>query len=252
MWWNIRNFSSNSRTDQELSFIAQVITGMDVVAIGELEDPNVLPRLTTLLGPSWEHAHSPEVGNTPGTSEHYGYVWNGSVLEMVGQVQNYPDPGNRIDREPAYATFRHVDGTLDFTVIAIHVTWGRTVGGRREEIRVLPDVWNHVQDDTADDDDMILVGDFNRSIGDRAFDHLLGLPGLIRANEDTGPTHISSMSTYDQVFLSTQTTSEWTGNWNTVRFDETLFADNDQAANLAASDHRPVWISLQASVDDDP
>ena len=53
MWWNIRNLTSNSRTDQELSFIAQVMIGMDVVAIGELEDPNVLPRLTTLLGPSW-------------------------------------------------------------------------------------------------------------------------------------------------------------------------------------------------------
>lgn len=42
-----------------------------------------------------------------------------------------------------------------------------------------------------------------------------------------------------------------TGEYETRHFDETLFNNDDEAANLAASDHRPVCITLYISEQDD-
>ncbi len=84
----------------------------------------------------------------------------------------------------------------------------------------------------------------NRNITDNSFDPLLNIAGVVRANEDTPATHIYSTSTYDQVFPSTEETTKWTGAATLIRFDEIFFGNDDSAANLAASDHRPVWVSL--------
>jgi endonuclease/exonuclease/phosphatase family metal-dependent hydrolase len=252
-WWNIRDLSNASRDDREIAQIAAAIAEAEVLAVGELNEPDALRRIAAQLGPEWEwEATSDAVGNSPNSSEFYGFLWNTAAVDMVGQVHVDPDPGNRIDREPAWATFRTAGGGLDFTVVAVHVTWSAGVDARRAEIRSMAQVWDRVQSATPNDDDLVLVGDFNRNIGDEAFTDLLAIPGMVRANEATGPTHISSSSTYDQIFISLDATQEWTGEYETHPFDEEIFRGNDRAARLAGSDHRPIWITLYVpSVDDD-
>ena len=44
---------------------------------------------------------------------------------------------------------------------------------------------------------------------------------------------------------------EYTGEHGIERFDEIDFGNDDEAANLAVSDHRPVWAKFYANVDDD-
>ena len=251
-WWNIRDLSSSSRDATEIAQIAAALEGMDVVAVGELNDPAALERITQELGSSWEWAATPDkIGRTSGTREHYGFMWDSDALRMVGSVHVDPDPNDDFDREPAWATFEAGDGSLDFTMMAVHITWGDLVGPRKAEIGHLPDVWQRTQAATPHDDDLILVGDFNRKIGCNSFDALLALPGMVRANQDTGPTHISSDTTYDQIFISLDETHEWTGEYGTVLFDEELFGNDDEAANRACSDHRPVWITLYITGEDD-
>lgn len=248
MWWNIRDFSSASRDDGELKLIAQVIRPAEVCAIGELNEPTVLFRLAAVLGPEWSLAYSPKVGDSPSSAEHYGFLWDSTALRLVGDVQVDHASEATIDREPAWATFETTDEQLDFTLIAVHVTWGHLVSERKAEICQLPDVWHRVQLDTPDDDDLILVGDFNRNIGDDSFDGLFEIPGMVRANEESPATHVSSTSTYDQVFLSTAQTDEWTpGQFELHRFDETVFGGDDERAKLAGSDHRPVLIRLSSN-----
>jgi len=204
------------------------------------------------LGPSWHHAHSPKIGYTSHTAEHYGFVWDSNDLSLEGEVQNVADPNDKIDRNPAWATFKTGNGNLDFTVIAVHITWGsQGVKPRKEEVKIMATVWERVQEATTNDDDIILMGDFNRNVSCESFDPLLSIEGIIRANEETGPTHVSSTSTYDQIFLSTEYTSEWTGDWRTIKFDEVYFGNDDKTAKLEASDHRPVSIRLRVPVVDD-
>ena len=250
-WWNIRDLGT-SRDDDEIAQIAKVMTGPDVFAIGELNDRTALERIAHDLGSSWSWAATHDkVGHTAGSREYYGFLWNTTLVAMDGNVHVDADPGDKIDREPAWATFRTVDGNFDFTVMAVHITWGDNAAARKEEVELMADVWERTQDATPDDDDMILVGDFNRNVGDDAFDRLKSIPDVICANEDTGPTVVKGTSTYDQIFLSLAYTQEWTGEYMTRNFDKTMFHDDDAAASKAVSDHRPVWVTLYVPEGDD-
>lgn len=249
-WWNIRDFSINSRNDDEIAQIASIIN-TDVLAIGELNDTQVLELLTKKMGPTWEwSATSRKVGKSAWTAEYYGFIWNDEKLSLLDSVYIYNDPDNQFDRDPAWATFRTLDQNFDFTVIAVHITWGDKVGPRKAEVMAMKKVWVDVQKATTMDDDLIIVGDFNRNKNDASFDSLLSIHGMIRANENTGPTHISSNTTYDQIFISTSFTNEWRGETATVRFDEINF-NSDEQAKLVASDHRPVLIKLYIPEKDD-
>jgi endonuclease/exonuclease/phosphatase family metal-dependent hydrolase len=101
------------------------------------------------------------------------------------------------------------------------------------------------------DRDVILVGDFNRNVGDDSFDDLLALEGLRCANAGTGPTKIDNTNTYDQIFLSLIQTKEWKEQFDAAPFDETDFGNDDTKARVAVSDHRPVWITLEVPASDD-
>jgi len=249
-WWNIRDFGTSSRNNIEIAKIAKIIN-TDVMAIGELNDRDALKLLAHNLGTSWMWATTgKKVGHNPWTAEYYGFVWNNDKVTLLDSIHIFTDPQNEFDRDPAWATFRTIDHNLDFTVIAVHVTWGDKVGPRKAEVQAMKKVYLEVQEKTLTDNDLIVLGDFNRNKNDSSFDSLLSISGMVRANDITGPTHISSNTTYDQIFISTDYTNEWRGESVTVHFDETNF-NSDQEAKLVVSDHRPVWIRLYIPNDDD-
>jgi endonuclease/exonuclease/phosphatase family metal-dependent hydrolase len=251
-WWNIRNLSDASRTDSEIELIAKVIRELDVIVIGELNDRYVLDRISSVLGEQWDWAvTNQKIGRSQYSAEYYGFLWNSQHLSIIDSIHIDTDPNDQFDRDPAWVSFRSVSGEFDFTLIGVHVTWGKKgVNPRKAEILALPEVWKRTQLLTKNDNDLILMGDFNRNINCKSFDLLLSLPGLIRANIDTMPTHISSNTTYDQIFLSEIETTEWTGKWGVINFDELFFNNDDAKASLTVSDHRPIWIQLDNTIID--
>ncbi len=64
-------------------------------------------------------------------------------------------------------------------------------------------------------------------------------------------SHIKDTSLYDNIWLQSDHVGEYTGVSGIDRFDETDFGNDDDAANLAVSDHRPVWAEFETSADDD-
>ena len=53
-------------------------------------------------------------------------------------------------------------GQFDFTVIAVHVVYGNLVGPRQAEVQALAQVFQSVQAADVSEQDVILLGDFNR------------------------------------------------------------------------------------------
>ena len=143
-------------------------------------------------------------------------------------------------------------GEFDFSVIAVHVIWGDTVGPRKAEVRALADVYKYVQDANGDEDDVLLLGDFNRNPTDtESYRPIMAIPSMTRLFNFPQKSHIRDSSLYDNIFFQKNHVKEYLNRSGIDRFDETDFGNDDKTANLAVSDHRPVWAVFSINRDDD-
>lgn len=249
--WNIRVFSNNSRDDTELRQICDVILDYDLVAVIELRDEKVLARAEVVLqdmGRDYDYVVSPPVGRR--VKERYAFLYDRSLIDVVKPGEVFPDVGDEFIREPYYATFRA--GAFDFTAIAVHVIWGDRVQARREEIQKLAEVYQAVQAMNPTEQDILLVGDFNRPPDDeKSYAKLNAIPSMIHLFDPPLKSHVEDTSLYDNIWFQAEYVKEYVGKHGIDHFDETDFADNDKQAKQAASDHRPVWAEFSMAKDDD-
>ena len=273
-FWNIRDLSTSSRDDTERSQICEVLKKFDAVAICEVNDGQILEALEAILdatGEDWESITSKKVGTTSGTQERYGVIYREAVFDQKWTRQlpdkklsdldlgtpdaDYTDltvdSNLMFDREPFAVCLKTDDGRLDFVLMVVHITWGDYTGPRICEIRALKAYYGEV---FPDEHDVLICGDFNRKADDdKSLGWLARTAGLVTTTSQSVPTHISSDTTYDQIVICREYTTEYAGTHGVLAFDETMFGDDDAAANVALSDHRPVWIALAVpAADDDP
>lgn len=246
--WNVRILSTGSRTDEELSQIADRIIPLDVLALQEVRDPEVVDRLVALLaarGHRYEAVVSEQVGRE--TSERYAFLWRAGAVVSTYPAWLWSDSDDEFIREPFVGHFRA--GAFDFTLITIHVIFGDRVAQRRAEAEALARVVHLVQLIEEEEDDVLVAGDFNLEPDDEGLSWVRdwGWESLLDGSE---PTTISDSATYDTIWRCAETT-EWTGAVGVDRFDETVFAGDDEAASLAVSDHRPVWAKFATHGPDD-
>ena len=203
------------------------------------------------MGTAYDYQFSPAVGR--GVKERYAFLYREDRVSVVNPGELYPDAADGIDdfsRDPYWATFRA--GAFDFSVIVVHVIWGDTVGPRKAEVRALADVYQYVQEANGDEDDVLLVGDFNRNPNDaEAYNRIMAIPSMTRLFDLPQKSHIRDTSLYDNIFFQTDYVTEYVGSSGIDRFDEMDFGNDDTAANLAVSDHRPVWAIFGTTLEDD-
>jgi len=249
--WNIRVFSSNKRDDNELRYICKNLLNYDFTALLEVRDEDVLRRTENMLstmGRNYNYLVSGAVGR--GVKERYAFLYDQSRVAVVKQGQIYPDKDDHFIREPYFATFR--SGNFDFTVIAIHIIWGDRVSDRRAEIQKLAEVYERIKNSDPSEKDIILVGDFNREPNDdKAFSGLRSIPSMNNLFDLPQKSIIFDTNLYDNIWFQTDYVKEFTGYRGIDKFDETQFANDDKKANLAISDHRPVWAIFDTTKDDD-
>lgn len=258
--FNIRVFSDRSRSDAELREIAQLVAGFDIVAIQETRDPAVLERLARLLetnfGLDYQFSDSLPLGR--GSRELYAFVWRSDRIKAVSGMAVAADPGDRFSREPAWQLFRAVDQGgkpgFDFVLIDFHAIFGGKESLRRAEAQLLPSVVAGVEaavralPGASGEGDFLLLGDFNLSCADHAFDGLRAM-GMVPVCPGLGTT--IKDSPYDNIWYFPSRTREYANEWGMVKFDETEFDGNDERASREVSDHRPLWASFASAGDDD-
>ena len=249
--WNIRIFSDNSRDDRELQLIANVLIDYDFIAIIELRDEEVLKRtenVLKLMGRDYDYLVSRPVGGK--VKERYAFLFDQKLVDVLEDGMVFPDPNDAFLREPYSASFRA--GKFDFTAITAHVIWGDSVLPRQREVGELANVYQAVQAMNGAEQDVILLGDFNRNPDDQfAYRPLMSIPGMTHLFRLPEKSHIKDTSLYDNIFFQSSYVTEYTGNSGIDRFDETDFRNDDVSASLAVSDHRPVWGEFRIDSDDD-
>lgn len=240
--WNIRILSDGSRDDRELALIAPIIDRYDLVAVQELRDERVVQRLLELL-PGWDAVVSDQAGR--GVKERYAFFWREDRVELLGEPFLFPDPADRFIREPYVGMFR--SGDTDLTLITIHLLYGDSKSHRRQELVLLDEVVDFVDFLDGEEEDQILLGDFNFDADDPGWE----LERMLPVVPPELKTTITDTSSYDNIWIDPERTREYAGFLEMYRFDEELFSDDDKAARLAVSDHRPVAVLISTTMGDD-
>lgn len=248
--FNIRIFSDRSRSDAELKNIAQILKYYDLVAIQELRDEKVLRRTVDILaelGHTFEYEISPPVGR--GVKEKYAFLYRPDKIRLKASGKLYPDDDDKFVREPFYAAFEA--GDFDFILLTIHVLYGDYEAQRRLETAQLAKVYRYVQADNPSEKDIILLGDFNLSPMDYGWEDLKLLPSMAYLIGPPAKTTITDTSLYDNFWFQKHYVKEYSGKSGVVKFDESIFANDDQKARIAVSDHRPIWADFHIGNGDD-
>lgn len=245
--FNIRILSDNSRDDTELQYIAKILSLYDIIAIQEVRDTRVLDRLVRILGNKYEYDASPAVGR--GVKEIYAFMWRKDRVKQLVDGKIYPDVNDDFIREPYYATFKA--GNFDFTLLTIHVFFGKSEKERRPELVKLAEVYQYVQRKDENENDVILLGDFNMSASDNGWSDLKDIQSMQFIIQQTTKTTITDTSSYDNMWFQSNYTTEFSKRYGLNKFDETMFNGDDEKAKITVSDHRPIWAIFDTKKDDD-
>ena len=152
-------------------------------------------------------------------------------------------------REPYGATFKI--GNFDFTFILVHTIYGDSESKRKAENFKMVDVYDYFQDKDRKENDILIAGDFNLYALDESFQPMYKHKDKITYAIDPAiKTTIGQngrANSYDNFFLSTKYTQEFTGSSGALDFSE----KNPKLMRKIISDHIPVFIVVDILKDDD-
>lgn len=243
--FNIQVFGVSKASKPEvMDTLAKIIRTYDVVAVQEIRDKSqtALPELVELVntdGSQYSYIVSERLGRTS-SKEQYAYVYDNNSVRPVGEGLTYPEPEETdpFHRNPYIASFETLGGDFDFTLITVHTD----PDDANVEINALADVAAYAREIFPEEDDFIVLGDFNAdgSYFDEDESSSLSTGAycwLINNSMDT--TTKASDCTYDRIVISDSTMSEFTGNSGVFRYDLEYNLSYDET--VAVSDHYPVY-----------
>lgn len=232
---------------------ADIIKGFDIIGLVEVINKDGVEDLVNELNKQtkekWEyHVSSYGVGSK-NHKEYFAYVYKKNKVKFVKSNGFYKDGKSSFLREPYGATFK-IDN-FDFTFVLVHTIYGDGESQRKAENFKMIDVYEYFQDKDKKEQDIILAGDFNLYALDESFRPLLKSTDKITyAIDPSIKTTLSPRgraNSYDNMFLSTKFTKEFTGVSGALDFADGNYARMREEI----SDHIPIFITVEASKDDD-
>ena len=230
--------------------MAAILKDFTVIGLLEVMNEDGLEELELAMekatGRDWSTAISEsKVGNSS-YKEYYAFLWDTKHAKYRGSRGFYTERCNEFEREPWGADFKI--GRFDFTFVLLHSVFGKSVKERKKEAMYLDDVYNYFQEINGAEQDVIIAGDFNLPADDPAFD-ITDSAGQFYA-VPVQPTTIGKdalVSAYDNIFINSSYTTEFSGISGILDFTDNDFA----AVRKVVSDHLPVYIEVLTSVEDD-
>ena len=256
--FNIQRFGEKKSGNADvMRQLARIVASFDLVAIQEVQSPQAMPvaRLVDLInrsGGRYEASVSEPIGRSA-YREQYAFVWDTTRVRMIpDSAYVVRDDSNRMHRPPMVASFETritpVPGRrpFRFTLINAHADPDLvSPNGESNEMDVLDDVFVRVREyeyQTRGIVNVILLGDLNVSTANLG--ELGQLPGML-AVVGTAKTNTLGTKTYDHILLDQNVTTEYTGVFGVVDYQQDFGLTLEQA--LMVSDHRPVWAEFSAS-----
>lgn len=243
--WNLLNLG-RSKDARELDFIADVLRGYDLVAVQEVSTGPAGAQAVALLadaldrrGADWDYTISDPTSGSG--SERYAFLWKTARLRLAGPAWLEATLADAIDREPFLARFEA--GGRRLLVASFHAV--PRDKKPQAEIARLDALHRRYADDA-----LLVVGDFNLSQQDEAFDGLKALgyaPALVGQKtslrmkpKESGLPDAHLANEYDNIFY--EPAALHADSAGVVDFTG-RFATLQEAR--AISDHLPVFLHLR-------
>lgn len=221
--------------------LAQILKRYDMTFVQEIRDSDrtaidtLLAKLNAESPRTYALALSERLGRSV-SKEQYAFIYDPQRIQLL-DVSTYSDRHDEFEREPYLGRFR--SGSLDFTLVGIHVT-PRAVTA---ELQALNQVYREV---TAQwqDQDLLIMGDLNADCA--YYDASLGFSffdeqpfELIPSGTDT--TVAPAVCTYDRV-LAFGAIVQHLRQGKAYNFQAAFGLSLDEARSI--SDHYPVEFEL--------
>ena len=250
--WNLKNIGQTKLNDPtRIDVIIDILRNYDIIAIQEVKDvtlqlPQQLVDKMNEDGSNYNVVASDRVGRN--VFEQYLFVYDDDKIDAISGTGGYGiEPDDEFEREPYYAMFR--SGNFDFYLFTIHTKPDSVA----TEIPALRAAYMDLQNNTPDENDIILLGDFNgKAPGVTAgsyitMDAIAQIPDIIfTINEET---NTRGGMAYDNIIFQENYTTEYSGSSGVNTFWLPYGLDEDQG--FAISDHKLVWAVFNVSQTDD-
>ncbi|MGB4906097.1 MAG: endonuclease/exonuclease/phosphatase family protein [Saprospiraceae bacterium] len=247
--WNLKDFGQ-SKSDEEILFIAKTIKDFDIVMIQEVvakhpggaQAVGRLAEVLNRMGAKWDYRISDMTsGENSYKRERYAFLWKPSRIKLIGRPWLERQYNMEIDREPFFATFNK-DGK-EFTLVNFHaITKSKQPETEIKYFKYLPAEYPNLN--------LIFCGDFNCPQSHTVFNPLrkMGyLPALVDQRTSLRQQCLSDgclASEYDNV---------WYDKSKVIKIDAGIihfylgFTDIKEAGKV--SDHVPVVFEFEVKED---
>ena len=240
--FHITDFDVNKSTNVKvMDLLARVIRNFDVVAIQGVQsrDNTFIPHFLSLVngdGSQYEFELGPRVGRNT-NKQQFAIFFDSQTTEIDRQATyTVADPHDRILHEPLVALFRartsNSDNAFTFKLVNVYLD----PVNASEELATLRDVYSVVLDDSDQEDDVVLLGNFSADT-ERLIDwgHASGIEPAVQ-HHSAG----SVAAPYtDNLCLLKGATREFNGKTGVTDIVRLFNLTTEEAAII--SDHFPVW-----------
>lgn len=241
--WNLKDFG-NSKSDQEIAFIAKKINDFDVVAIQEVvtsrEGIMAVERLIDALsqsGKQWECAISEPTSSSAYKTERYAFLWKTKRVRKIGNAWLERKYSKDIDREPYFITLQIKGKT--FTLVNFHaITKKMKPETEIKYFKYFPDEYPSLR--------LLFCGDFNLPQSHSVFNPLKEMgyyPALLGQKTSLRDRCLEDgclASEYDNFFFNRSNIELL--DKGIIHFYES-FVDFNDARKI--SDHVPIFINIK-------
>lgn len=241
--FNIQVFGeAKLRNPEVMPIIVDILKQFDVIAIQEIraEHVDVCAEVVRMLNQDkryqYDYVVGPRLGRTV-SKEQYAYIFDMASIEVDRQqLYTVNDPNKFLHRPPLVGWFRArgpaPQEAFTFSLVTVHTDPDEV----DRELDWLDDAFLAVRDDQRQEDDVIMLGDFNAH--NTRLGQLGQIPGLVCVVNNTH-TNTRGDKQYDNILFGRVATTEFNGRGGVFDFLRQYNLSLEQA--LAVSDHLPVW-----------
>lgn len=258
--FNIKVFGDTKMSNQTVvNELVDIFQRYDMVAVQEIKDiDEEVPYLfldelnqinnqqnSSNLSLEWDMVLSVRSGmqeDDQNSQEQYAFYYKPTVFTPIDNGTLYDDSVNdSFQREPFLAEFMLLDNYGNSTgteIVFVNIHTKPTLAV--EEMSALGDVVSWGMENYSDNDNYVILGDFNGDCSYASYNELVELPissenytWLIPDDADT--TVGNSRCAYDRIVTTSDLDGRLTGQWG---IDEAI-------SGVAVSDHKPVWFDIK-------